>query len=315
MPELLFETPDNPIPDGAIAGMLAMPDGKRLRYARFPATGRPLQGTVVLIPGRNEFIEKYFETIEDLSVRGFATATFDLRGQGGSDRLLRDPSRGHIEDFDAYADDLGPFFEQIVLPDCRGPYYILAHSTGALVAILATPHLFNRVERMVLIAPLLGLGGDSFGIRHASTISGILNALGMGSFYMRDGPPPDEPRPFAGNPLTSDPRRYLRNCSIAARNPDLLIGGPTAAWVRAAMLAIKRVNEPDFMARLHVPMLMIAAGADRIVDTQAAELYARRLRAGALVTIDGARHELLQEADIFREQVLAAFDAFIPGSA
>jgi lysophospholipase len=32
-----------------------------------------------------------------------------------------------------------------------------------------------------------------------------------------------------------------------------------------------------------------------------------------MLTVDGARHELLQEADIFREQVLAAFDAFVPG--
>ena len=30
--------------------------------------------------------------------------------------------------------------------------------------------------------------------------------------------------------------------------------------------------------------------------------------------IDGARHEILQEADIYREQLLAAFDAFIPGT-
>jgi lysophospholipase len=38
------------------------------------------------------------------------------------------------------------------------------------------------------------------------------------------------------------------------------------------------------------------------------------LKAGHVVTIPGARHELLQEADIYREQALAAFDAFIPGS-
>ncbi|RVC17403.1 alpha/beta hydrolase, partial [Mesorhizobium sp. M7A.F.Ca.AU.001.01.1.1] len=44
------------------------------------------------------------------------------------------------------------------------------------------------------------------------------------------------------------------------------------------------------------------------------EAYARRLRLGSLLMIDGSRHEILQEADIYREQLLAAFDAFIPGS-
>ena len=44
------------------------------------------------------------------------------------------------------------------------------------------------------------------------------------------------------------------------------------------------------------------------------EAYARRLRVGSLLMIDGAQHEILQEADIYREQLLAAFDAFIPGN-
>src|SRR5690606_6432297 len=115
-------------------------------------------------------------------------------------------------------------------------------------------------------------------------------------------------------PLTSDPRRYGRNQAIAATHRELLIGGPTATWVRAAGLAIRRVNDPDFLARLHVPTLLVAASDDKVVDYRAIETYARKLRVGSLVTIDGARHELLQEKDIFREQTLAAFDAFIPGS-
>lgn len=38
------------------------------------------------------------------------------------------------------------------------------------------------------------------------------------------------------------------------------------------------------------------------------------LRLGTLLTIDGAAHEILQERDLYREQFLAAFDAFIPGT-
>lgn len=313
-PEPLFETPDNPIPPNAVAGMLTMPDGKRLRYARFAAEGRPMQGTVVIVPGRNEFIEKYFEIIQDLSARGFGTAIFDLRGQGGSDRLLRDPDRGHVGDFQAYADDMEPFFEDVVLPDCRGPYFVLAHSTGALVALLATPHLYNRVQRMMLVSPLLGFPGLSLSMRSVRRLAGFLNAFGLGTAYVGRRSPRAEPAPFAGNVLTGDARRYRRNAAIATRHPDLTIGNPTVAWVRAACLAIERVNEPDFIARLHVPVLLVAAGADRVVDSQATAQYARKLRAGSLLTIDGARHELLQEADLYREQVLAAFDAFIPGT-
>lgn len=314
MPAQLHETPGNPMPANATAGLLTTPDGVRLRYARFAAEARPLQGTVVILTGRNECIEKYFETIGDLSRRGFGSAIFDLRGQGGSDRLIRDPRRGYVNDFMDYVADVDPFFEQVVLPDCRGPYFLLAHSTGALVALLAGPQLANRVQRMVLSAPLLGFAGLPFSMRTARRLSGFLHAVGLGLVYMSDGRPRAEPTPFPDNVLTGDPARYMRNADILRRHPELAIGGPTAAWIRAACLACERVQEPDFVAGLKIPMLIVAAGADRVVDTRAAELFARRLRAGSLVTIDGARHELLQEADIYREQFLAAFDAFIPGS-
>ena len=157
MPAELFETEGNPAPDGITADYLELPDGKRMRYALLPASGRPLQGTVIILHGRNECIEKYFETMQDLSKRGFGAATFDWIGQGGSDRLLKDPMRGHVSDFGRYVADLNVFFENVVLPDCRGPFYILAHSTGSLIALLASPGLTNRVRRMVLCAPLLGL--------------------------------------------------------------------------------------------------------------------------------------------------------------
>ena len=81
---LFHEIPGNPTPDRATAGFMTARDGVRLRYARFGATGRPLKGTVIILPGRNECIEKYFETIRDFSARGLGSALVDWRGQGDS---------------------------------------------------------------------------------------------------------------------------------------------------------------------------------------------------------------------------------------
>ncbi len=304
----LYETPANPVPANAVAGYFTAPDGKRLRYARFAAEGRPLQGTVVILPGRNECIEKYFETIADLSRRGFGSAIFDLRGQGGSDRLVANRRRGHVSDFTDYAGDIEPFFQDVVLPDCRGPYYLLAHSTGALVALLSAPHLVNRVQRMMLLSPLLGLYPEPLSMANARRLSSFLHAAGLGQMPMASSRIP----PFAENVLTSDPDRYTRNLGIYRHYPDLGIGAPTASWVRAVCKAIARVSDERFMTRMALPTLVVAAGMDRVVDSRATETYVRHLRVGSLLTIDGARHELLQEADYFREQVLAAFDAFIP---
>ena len=79
-------------------------------------------------------------------------------------------------------------------------------------------------------------------------------------------------------------------------------------------MASETVQDPDFIARLQIPMLFVAAGADAVVSTPAIEHYVRQIKSASLLTIDGARHEIWQEADIYREQLLAAFDAFMPGS-
>jgi lysophospholipase len=314
MTDIFHEIPGNPTPKKAISGFLTAHDGKKIRYAHFAATGRPMKGTVVILPGRNECIEKYFETIRDLSGRGLGSALIDWRGQGDSDRLIRDRQRGHVKRFSDYADDLEQFFEEVVLPDCRGPYYILAHSAGALIALLAAPSMVNRVRRMVLIAPFLALPGQRVSTKTMRRITTVLCLLGLDRLYAAWGPRQQGGTPFEANKVTSDPARYARNTLLYETWPQLALGGPTIGWLRAASKASGIVSAPEFMAAINVPTLVIAAGADRVVSTRAVEAYARHLRLGALLTIDGAAHEILQEADLYREQFFAAFDAFIPST-
>ena len=314
MTDFFHEIPGNPVPENASGGYFTATDGKKIRYACFNAVVRPLKGTVVVLPGRNECIEKYFETVRDLSDRGFATAVLDWRGQGGSDRLIRDAQRGHVKSFFQYIWDLDQFFEEVVLPDCRGPYYVLAHSTGSLVALLGSPSMGNRVQRMVLVAPLFDFVGLPVSRKTVRRMTTGFSCLGLGGMYGAWGPRPRETAPFANNRLTSDEERYRRNCLLYDTYPQLALGGPTVAWIRAACQAADIVQDPEFMARIQVPILFVGAGADEIVSTRAIEHYARRLRGGSMLTIDGSRHEILQEADVYREQFLAAFDAFVPGS-
>lgn len=310
----LFEIEGNPIPEGASAGRMVTADGVNIRYATFTRTRYALKGTVIILNGRNECIEKYFETVRDLNRRGFMAATFDWRGQGGSDRLIDDPHKGYVRSFDDYVSDLDQFFTEVALPDCRGPYFILGHSTGALAALLAAPLLVNRVQRMVLCAPLIELASKSLSQSSIKLLSGALRYTGFGNAYMVGSSRPRETQPFIGNKLTSDPARYRRNARLYEEHPLLGLGGPTFTWVNAACRAMAEVLDPEFVSKIQVPALIVAAGNDRVVSTPAIENFVRSLRSGALVTVDGASHEILQETDTFREQLFAAFDAFVPGS-
>ncbi len=310
----LFETEKNPIPDGAVVGAINTPDGISLRYAHWQAIKRPSKGTVLILTGRTEFIEKYFETVGDLRNRGFGVLVFDWRGQGGSTRMLDNPKKGYIEDFSQYVTDFNTILENIALPDCVAPFYVLGHSTGSLVALLSEPKEKNRIQRMVLTSPMLALNSLPFRQSTLKYLCGTATVLGLGEAYVEKGQLSMETRPFEQNKLTSDLTRFQRNREFANAHPKLVIGGATIAWIYAACRAMDEIAEPDLRAQLSVPTLLIAAGDDHVVSTEAAEELGDYLPNAHSLVIDNAKHELLQERDEFREQLLAAFDAFIPGT-
>ncbi len=308
----LVSIPANPVPEGAVLAMLKTPDGVRLRTARWaPPPGR--RGTVCLFHGRTEFIEKYFETVRDLRERGFAVATLDWRGQGLSDRMLPDRSKGHIRSFAQYDTDLETFMREIVLPDCPPPYFALCHSTGAAVLLRAAERGERWFDRMVFTSPLIELTGVPFG-RFAPRLARTLRLFGFGAMMLRGRHRALGMQPFAGNILTSDPVRYARVAAVLEAEPDLAIGGPTIAWIDSAFRVMKEFNETGYPDHIRQPILIVAAGRDRVTSTPAIEKFAIHLRAGSHLIIPGALHEIMMEQDGYREQFWAAFDAFVPGT-
>lgn len=310
----LVSIPANPVPEGAIVGVLRAPDGVALRYARWPPPAAGRKGTVCLFEGRAEFIEKYFEAIGELRARGFAVAILDWRGQGLSDRALADRRKGHVRDFDEYGQDLSTFMREIVLPDCPPPLFALAHSMGASVLLRSLHEGRRWFDRVVLSTPMIELTGLRAS-RSTRWLARVLDAAGFGMAYVPGG---DETvlglRPFPGNPLTSDPVRYARVTAVMQAEPALCLGSPTVSWANAAYRVMDEFADPAYPASIRQPLLLIAAGHDEIVSTPAIENFAVRLRAGSHLIIPGARHELIMEQDRYRAQFWAAFDAFVPGT-
>jgi lysophospholipase len=309
----LTSIPANPVPEGASVGTVKTADGVVLRYARFePPAGR--KGTVCVFPGRAEFIEKYFEVVRDARARGFAVAILDWRGQGLSDRALPNARKGHVYDFSQYDADLEAFVKDVVLPDCPPPHFALGHSMGAAVLLRSAYHGRRWFDRIVLSGPMIGLSGAA-GSRFARASTQFMRLMGLGNSYVPGGGGTAiNTLPFPGNNLTSDPVRYARTVAILEAEPSLGIGAPTVAWLDAAFKTMNEFADPAYPSRLRQPLLLVAAGQDRIVSTPAIGAFAVRLRAGSHLVIPGARHEILMEQDRYREQFWAAFDAFVPGS-
>jgi lysophospholipase len=304
--------PSNPAPEGVRAGYFTTPDKIRLRYATFPKTAGAPKGTVCLVQGRTEFIEKYFETIADFQKRGFAVATFDWRGQGGSDRLIANRRLGYVRHFDDYWVDLKAFHANVLLPDCPAPYYLVGHSMGGLVALLAGTRDRMMFDRIFLSAPMVGLDRQPLSFAGMARIADAACLVGLGRLPV--GRAADElpsEKGFGGNPLTSDFVRYMRTVDTWREEPRLIVAKPTFAWAAAAMHAMAAAARDSFPATIQVPVLMLAAANDEVVSTSWTEQLGLRMRTGRHAIVAAARHELFMEADTIRAQVFAAFDAFI----
>jgi len=312
---VLVSTPRNPVPGGVTAGHFVASDGAQIRFAWWGPTGLNKLGTVCIVMGRGEFIEKYFEVVSDLRRRGFAVAIMDHRGQGGSTRPLSNPRKGHVDDFSQYDADLEQFMAEIVLPDCPAPYYALAHSMGGNILLRATRSRMCWFDRIVLTAPLIRLEPGHSRVPASPRVAEILTLIGLGTTYVPGGNDGGwDEQPFEGNPLTSDLQRYARTQEVLRAAPGLAVGSPTIGWYHAANEAMKLLNSELFPRSVKVPALIVTSGNDTVVSLRAIEEFASRLRMGAHVLIPGARHEVLQERNALREQFWAAFDAYIPGS-
>jgi lysophospholipase len=311
----LKPTPGNPVPPGATVTPVRTADGQTLRVAHWRPVSRAEKGTVCLLQGRAEFIEKYFETIGELRRRGFHVVAFDWRGQGDSSRQVRDAHKGHVARFDDYRLDMKAVTESVLVPMTPEPHFGLAHSMGGAVAFTGALEGWLPFERLVCVAPMLSIRMVKYPLA-ASLLSRALHRLGFGKAYIPLGSAVSiATKPFAGNRLSGDPARYARNAAAAAEVGAGAVGDPTIAWLASAFRAMRRLRDQRVPPLIDIPVLVVGAGADPVCGLPATERFVGRLRAGHLIVLPGARHEILTETDAIQADFWAAFDAFIPGQA
>lgn len=283
--------------------------GARLRYACWNAPGTP-RGSVVVLQGRAEFIEKYStEVVGELLGRGFSVFAVDLRGQGLSDRPLPDHDKGHVDDFDTYVADLDQFLAEIVTPAAPRPVLALSHSTsGNILLRYLTERGGGPFAAAFCVSPMTGLC-------RALPIALLTHALSP--FGVRDtaymawtGPYDPTHRKFEGNDVTNDETRYRYTDLWFKTDPRLSLGGPTIGWLKQAQRSIDRLFSPGMLERIAVPLAIMSASGDKVVDIASHAAIVARVRGAAHLSVDGAKHEILMETDPRRAQFWASFDGF-----
>jgi lysophospholipase len=287
-------------------------DGIRLRYGFWPSTGEGHGGAVVVLGGRAEYMEKYIETVGEINTRGFDVFSLDWRGQGLSDRMLTDPTRGYVRTFAQYVADLKLFLDAIVTPGSRGPLILMAHSMGGTIVLHYLHQYPHGIDRAVLLSPMVSFRTKPIPFAIAKGYCRLQVKLGKAYRNIPSLHRNDSFRgAFAGNWLTHDAARFDRARQLLQENPRLLVEGVTYGWLAASFDAIDAMRKPGFAQHVQTPTLVVTAGKDKVVSNAATRRFVARLPAQRTICIEGANHEILQERDDMRAQFWRAFDRFI----
>ncbi len=237
-------------------------------------------------------IEKYREAIDDFRARGWDVTAFDWRGQGGSGRLTQDGT-GHIDRFDRLTDDLAAFHADWVA-EGEGPHVVLGHSMGGFITLSALAAQRIAPDAVVLTAPMIALRspvGQWAGARFARWQVGRGDPLRPAWRRLET----EAAAAARQKRLTHDLARFADQQEFRRQWPDLCLGSPSWHWVAEAFRATAALRGDPALARIEVPVLMLVALADRLVEPvrrggwrRAAQGGAGRLRQG-LCTRDIAR--------------------------
>ena len=255
--------------EGRLRG-LAMRDGAELSYRHWEVADP--HGAVVAIHGIQSHSGWYTASCAHLAAAGYEVVFCDRRGSGRNEA-----SRGDVTDYHVFIDDLCEFVADVRRRVGQRPVHLEAISWGAKLACATLIEQPNLVDSLMLVTPGLVSKVDVSMAQKLQTAA----ALTFNPCKLFDIPLADA-RLFTETPerieyIETDPLS-LRKC--------------TARFLYQTRRLDRFVRR--HARELKVPLLMMLAGRDRIVDNDAVRTLFDAFASDPkkMVTYDDAAHTL-----------------------
>ncbi len=290
----------HPGPEAAEAYWVTTSDGLRIRIGAWRPEGA--QGTVLIFPGRTEYIEKYGTTATDLAANGLASVAIDWRGQGLADRMLDDRLTGHVDHFTDYQKDVAALMRAVRELNLPRPYYLLAHSMGGCIGLRAAMEGIP-VQAAAFTGPMWGIHLAPHMRLPAKLMSNLMPKINQGHRLAAGttSAPYVLSAPFEDNTLTTNTDMFLMMRDQLTAHPDLQLGGPSYVWLREALKETAHLSE---RAAPSLPCVTFVGSNERIVDVPRINARMESWKGGKLHILEGGEHEVLLEKPTIREEVI-----------
>ncbi|MEL7189080.1 MAG: alpha/beta hydrolase [Pseudomonadota bacterium] len=309
------------IPAAATEGTWSAPDGHVIRRIDWKQTDANSRGSILYMPGRGDFYEKYLESLNEWHLDGWNVTAADWRGQAGSGRLGKDPFTGHIDDFTTWTADLQAFWADWT-EQTAGPHILAAHSMGGHVVMraLADNVITPLPDAVFLSAPMMGMAGPPLPLSVLHHVAKLMTRMGdpMRPAWKGGEKPGDVPEERI-KLLTHDDQRYADELWWRINRPEIAMGPASWGWLECAYDSWRRLEEEGALEAISVPVLICSTPNDKLVSHAANVKAVERLPHGEMMAFgDEARHEILREVDTVRGQMMRGIADFLnrvaPGS-
>ncbi|MEM8536265.1 MAG: alpha/beta hydrolase [Pseudomonadota bacterium] len=302
-------------PDGGAAHWLTTADGIRIRVGHWPLAGA--KGTVLIFPGRTEFVEKYGRAAADFQARGFASLAVDWRGQGIADRMMKNRAIGHVGAFVDYQHDVAATVAHADALGLPRPFFLLGHSMGGCIGLRSLMDGLD-VAAAMFSAPMWGVQMSpalrplAWGLSAVSTPLGFDQTIAPGQSEQSYVTRVD----FEENTLTGDAEMFALLQEQLKIAPDLGLGGPSLRWLNTAL---REMHMLSTRSSPNMPCLTFLGTDEAIVDPWRIRSRMANWPGGQLRVIENGKHEMLMDAPTMRNQLFdesaALFDAQLPKAA
>ncbi|MBT4866426.1 MAG: alpha/beta hydrolase [Planctomycetaceae bacterium] len=249
-------------------------DGTSLFVRQYAPSLGDASRTLVIIHGASEHGGRYEHVAEQFVERNWNVVAADLRGHGQSGGR-----RTHVAHFHRYVTDVASILDGLELPAEQTA--LLGHSMGGLVSIRFAQHFSDRVTCLVATSPLLGLSVE---ISRATLVVGKMLSVIAPRWRFRTRVNPED---------TTRSQEFLQQ----RFNDPLIHRSVTAGWFYQMKRALRSAWRDAH--KLTLPLLVMQAGQDRIVDPDVVEPW--MLTSGSADftyhCLPDCLHELLNEPD------------------
>ena len=303
------------IPAGVSETRWSAPDGHPVRRIDWPGA-EAARGSILFLPGRGDFYEKYLETLEEWHRAGWRVTAADWRGQAGSGRLGDDEVTGHIDDFGDWVADLAALWTawKAETPE---PHVLAGHSMGGHLVMRALVEKAVDPDAVILSAPMLGMAGPPLPLPMLQGVAKLMTVLGKPTrpawkWSEKPGEIPARRRDL----LSHDSQRYADELWWREQRPELVMGPGSWGWVERAYASTRVLERAGAMEAVRVPVLIVSTSNDKLVSHPAAVRASARLPKGELVAFGPeAHHEILRETDEVRDRAMDAIGDFLDRAA